>query len=310
MEQAELQPTRPETAFVKTFPCTGCGAKLSFAPGTRNLKCEYCGTANEFAQDDSRIEELDFQTYLMALEGKMEAQEVEEVKCDKCGAEQSMAGHLFAGHCTFCGAAIVSKSYASRRIKPKSIVPFQVNKARAAESFRRWVRGLWLAPGDLKKYAQSDAGLTGVYLPYWTYDCQTASDYAGERGDDYYTTETYTTQDSAGPVGHADAAREAHALVARLGARRALPRRRARDGHEVAAREHHRRRHALQPEGARALPAGVRERLPGRGLPGDPEGRLPDREAVHRRGRPGAHPPGHRRRPAAHPLASPRATPT
>ena len=198
MEQAELQPTRPETAFVKTFPCTGCGAKLSFAPGTRSLKCEYCGTANEFAQDDSRIEELDFQTYLKALEGKMEAQEVEQVRCDKCGAEQSMVGSLFAGHCTFCGAAIVSKSYASRRIKPKSIVPFQVDKARAVESFRRWVRGLWLAPGDLKKYAQSDAGLTGVYLPYWTYDCQTASDYAGERGDDYYTTETYTTQDSSG----------------------------------------------------------------------------------------------------------------
>jgi LSD1 subclass zinc finger protein len=198
MEQAELQPTRPETAFVKTFPCTGCGAKLSFAPGTRSLKCEYCGTSNEFAQDDSRIEELDFQTYLTALEGKMEGQEVEQVKCDKCGAEQSMVGSLFAGHCTFCGAAIVSKSYASRRIKPKSIVPFQVNKARAADSFRRWVRGLWLAPGDLKKYAQSDTGLTGVYLPYWTYDCQTASDYAGERGDDYYTTETYTTQDSSG----------------------------------------------------------------------------------------------------------------
>ncbi len=198
MEQADLQPTRPETAFVKTFPCAGCGAKLSFAPGTRTLKCEYCGTSNEIARDDSRVEELDFQTYLKALEGKMEVQEVEEVKCDKCGAEQTLAGSLFAGHCTFCGAAIVSKSYASRRIKPKAIVPFQVNKARAADSFRRWIRGQWLAPGDLKKYAQSDAGLSGVYLPYWTYDCNTASDYAGERGDDYYTTETYTTQDSSG----------------------------------------------------------------------------------------------------------------
>ena len=25
-------------AFIRTFPCTGCGAKLSFAPGTRTLK--------------------------------------------------------------------------------------------------------------------------------------------------------------------------------------------------------------------------------------------------------------------------------
>ena len=43
MEQADLQPTRHDNAFVKTFPCAGCGAKLSFSPGTRELKCEYCG---------------------------------------------------------------------------------------------------------------------------------------------------------------------------------------------------------------------------------------------------------------------------
>ncbi|HRE14585.1 MAG TPA: hypothetical protein PLD37_10360 [Usitatibacteraceae bacterium] len=198
MEQADLQPTRPENAFVRTFPCGGCGAKLSFAPGTRDLACEYCGTRNAIAENDARVEELDFETYLKALEGKMEAAEVEEVKCGKCGAEQQLAGHLFAGHCTFCGAAIVSKSYASRRIKPKSVVPFQVDRKRAQDAFRRWVKGLWLAPNDLKRYAQSDAGLTGIYLPYWTYDCHTDSDYRGERGDDYYTTETYTTQDSKG----------------------------------------------------------------------------------------------------------------
>ena len=51
-------------AFVKTFPCTGCGARLSFAPGTRELRCEYCGTANAIAEDDGRVEELDFNTYL------------------------------------------------------------------------------------------------------------------------------------------------------------------------------------------------------------------------------------------------------
>lgn len=198
MEQAELQPARHDRAFVKTFPCTGCGAKLSFSPGTTELACEYCGTANPIPEGGENVEELDFDTYLQALEGKMEVEEVEEVRCDKCGAGQSMAGHLFAGHCTFCGAAIVSKGYASRRIKPKSLVPFQVTRDRAAEAFRRWVRGLWLAPGDLKRYAQKDAGLAGVYLPYWTYDCETASDYAGERGDDYWTTETYTTQDSQG----------------------------------------------------------------------------------------------------------------
>jgi hypothetical protein len=184
--------------FVKTFPCTGCGAKLSFAPGTRTLECEFCGTKNAIAEDDSRIEELDFNVYLKALEGRAETVEEEHVKCDKCGAEQNLPTNLFASRCTFCAAAIVSRSYANRRIKPKSIVPFQVDRKRAQESFRSWIRKQWLAPGDLKRYAQSDAGLTGVYLPFWTYDCRTASDYQGERGDDYYTTETYTTRNSSG----------------------------------------------------------------------------------------------------------------
>ena len=67
MEQAELQPARHDRAFVKTFPCTGCGAKLSFSPGTKELACEYCGTANPIPEGGANVEELDFDTYLEAM---------------------------------------------------------------------------------------------------------------------------------------------------------------------------------------------------------------------------------------------------
>jgi hypothetical protein len=184
--------------FIKTFPCTGCGARLCFAPGTRTLQCEFCGTSNTFAETDARIEELDFDVFLKALEGEQEAVEAEVVRCAKCGAEQKLSGNLFASQCSFCASPIVSKSYASRQVKPKSIVPFQVDRARAQDAFRKWVRGLWLAPGALKKHAQSDAALTGMYLPFWTYDCRTATDYRGERGEHCYTTESYTTRNASG----------------------------------------------------------------------------------------------------------------
>ncbi len=187
-----------DAAFIKTFPCSGCGAKLSFAPGTRTLKCEFCGTENQIAGNDAKIEELDFDTYLKALEGKQETLEEEHVKCDKCGAEQNLPAQLFASRCSFCGAAIVSRSYANRRIKPKSMVPFQVERRIAQDRFRGWLRKRWLAPNDLKRYAQSDAGLNGIYLPFWTYDCRTSSDYAGERGDDYYVDQNVTTTNSRG----------------------------------------------------------------------------------------------------------------
>jgi len=186
------------SAFIKTFPCTGCGAKLAYAPGTRHLKCEFCGTENQIAESDARVEELDLETWLAALEGRAETFEAQTVKCEKCGAEQRLPENHFAAQCAFCSAPIVAATYARRQIKPRAIVPFQVDRGRAQEEFRRWVKGLWLAPGELKRYAQSDAAMTGTYLPYWTYDCRTASDYEGERGEDYYTNETYTTRNSAG----------------------------------------------------------------------------------------------------------------
>lgn len=185
-------------SFVRTFPCQGCGAKLSFAPGTTRLRCEYCGAENAFEADDARVEELDFDEFLATLEGREETVATEVVKCQKCGAEQSLPQNLFAAACTFCASPIVSKGYASRLVKPRAIVPFQVDRRRAQDEFRRWVRGLWLAPNNLNRAAQSDAGLTGLYLPYWTYDCHTASDYVGERGDDYYVDEAVSVTDANG----------------------------------------------------------------------------------------------------------------
>ena len=180
--------------FIRTFPCHGCGAKLTYKPGTRELKCEFCGTVNAIEANDARIEELDFGEYVHELEKAHESFEAQTVRCTKCGAEQQLAGNLFAGKCAFCGTGIVGEGYARRYIKPRSLVPFQVDRAAAQEHFRKWVRGLWLAPGELKRRAQAESGMTGTYLPFWTYDCNTSSDYQGERGEDYYTTETYRDQ--------------------------------------------------------------------------------------------------------------------
>jgi len=177
-----------QQSTVKTFPCTSCGAKLSFAPGSQNLKCEFCGAANDIPKDESVIEEEDFEAFLKTLEDRQETFESVAIKCNNCGAAQEMAANTFAGNCNFCATPIVSKGYAQRHIKPKSLIPFQVGKPDAQAAFRKWINGLWLAPSELKDYAKGDGGLKGVYLPYWTYDCDTYSEYSGQRGRDYTVT--------------------------------------------------------------------------------------------------------------------------
>ena len=37
-------------------------------------------------------------------------------------------------------------------------------------------------PGQLKRMAQQES-LVGIYLPFWTYDAHTSSQYRGERGE-------------------------------------------------------------------------------------------------------------------------------
>ena len=170
------------TAFIRTFPCVSCGAKLSFAPGTSTLRCEYCGAENAIPADESAVEELDLEQWLKSLQGRAEYVEEERVRCAKCGAEEMLDGVHFATKCSFCGTAIVSKSYAGRHVRPRSLIPFQVDSPRAHEAFHRWLRRRWLAPMDLKRYARTDESLHGVYLPFWTYDCETVSRYSGQRG--------------------------------------------------------------------------------------------------------------------------------
>jgi LSD1 subclass zinc finger protein len=197
METTDLErSTTTHDAIVKTFPCKSCGAKLSFAPGTKTLKCEFCGAANDIPKSADEIEELDFEVYLKAIAGKQEHFDQVQVKCTNCGAEQTLPPNVFAGTCSFCATPIVAEGYANRLIKPKSLIPFRIAKANAQEEFRKWIRGLWLAPSELKKYAQGDGGINGVYVPYWTYDCETSSEYAGLRG--INRQEVYTTRNSAG----------------------------------------------------------------------------------------------------------------
>jgi hypothetical protein len=105
-----------------------------------------------------------------------------------------------AGICPFCGANMVFSGIVSRLIKAEALLPFKIGPKDAFEAFRRWIKGRWFAPGKLKQYAQSESKLAGVYIPYWTYDSATTTDYSGERGDYYYTTETYSEMVNRRPV--------------------------------------------------------------------------------------------------------------
>lgn len=184
----------PSSPKINCFPCTKCGGLLTFKPGTQFLTCAYCGQENQIEQRFEQIQEYDFHQALIELaQAKPDTVEIAQIQCDACGAGFKFAGSIHAGECPFCGTTIVTSTAQTKPITPKSLLPFKINEQQAKQQFRRWLKGLWFAPNKVKKYAQDDAKLIGVYIPYWTFDSSTETTYLGARGDVYYVSQEVQT---------------------------------------------------------------------------------------------------------------------
>jgi DNA-directed RNA polymerase subunit RPC12/RpoP len=190
-----------EATEPKSFPCKNCGATMQFKPGLESIQCPYCGHTNPIPTGEADIQELDFHEYLRRAAQEEQTQEQATVRCSACGAQTTLEPNTSADVCPFCSAPLVAGQQAIRRIRPRSLLPFRIDRKQALESFGQWLRTRWFAPNKLKQYARSDSSrLSGMYVPYWTYDSKTTSWYRGERGEYYYTTETYTTRENGKTV--------------------------------------------------------------------------------------------------------------
>ena len=184
----------------RRFPCESCGAALRYAIGTDSLRCPYCGHENAIEPGGGEIRELDLHAALERLgEAPARAGDTAVTRCPNCAASFALDAHVHSGECPFCGTTVVTETGETKPIKPQALLPFAVTAERAKASYEKWLGSLWFAPGGLKDHAREEA-LSGVYVPYWTYDSDTATSYAGERGDVYFVTERYTTVENGRTV--------------------------------------------------------------------------------------------------------------
>jgi DNA-directed RNA polymerase subunit RPC12/RpoP len=181
------------TAEQHRFPCPTCGADLRFDPASGNLKCQHCGHEEAIPAPRGPIPELD----LRAVERKdLPASEMEEhrfARCPSCGAQVELGSDEHARECPFCASPIVTDTGVSRQIKPQAQLPFLLSEEQARGAMNRWLGRLWFAPSDLRQYARAERAMQGIYVPYWTYDAETRTEYAGQRGRVYYETRPVTT---------------------------------------------------------------------------------------------------------------------
>jgi hypothetical protein len=186
-------------ATTATFPCKSCGASLKYKPGTAHLVCEYCGAMNDINPPAAPIEEEDYESVLANAATGTDQLTITAVKCQTCGATSSIDPKIASSLCPYCTSPLITANAVDEKmIRPKSLLPFLLDETKAKSEFQKWIDKLWFAPSALTKAVLQADRFKGVYIPFWTYDSQTQSQYVGEQGIYYYTEEQYTETDSKG----------------------------------------------------------------------------------------------------------------
>lgn len=176
------------------FPCDNCGSDLRFQPGTDQLVCDHCGHEEAISGSPwtraGATQEIDFQKGLRAALADEEMEETRVLSCKNCGATVEFDPAVHAAECPFCATPVVTDTGANRHIKPKALLPFHLAEDQARQAMTDWLGSLWFAPNGLQEYARKGRKMSGVYMPYWTFDADTKSRYKGERGTEYHETKT------------------------------------------------------------------------------------------------------------------------
>lgn len=173
-----------QTEDLTNKKCPNCGATVKYDPALRQMHCEYCGYTLELpkAEEENTVVELDFAAAAHKESFEWGVQK-KSVECKQCGAVTIYDALETAAVCPFCGSTNVMPAATQDSIAPGGVCPFTVTKEQAAMAYMKRLNKKWFAPRKAKRSALPKA-IKGVYLPYWTFDAQTTSNFSARAGYD------------------------------------------------------------------------------------------------------------------------------
>lgn len=169
---------------VLEYKCPCCNAGLTFGEEAQKMTCEYCDNTFELdavkAYNDTVIQESAdaFNWDDGQHNASWSAEEQESVfvfTCPSCGGEILTDENTAATFCPYCDNPTVMPGRLSGGLKPDAVIPFKVTKDDAKTAFQKLCKGKPLLP---KMFTQEHRieRITGVYVPFWLYDCDSALD--------------------------------------------------------------------------------------------------------------------------------------
>ena len=177
-------PEKEKLEAVVDFSCPQCGGQTAYSVAEGGLTCTYCGY-HEAADNDvvgRAAESFEFtvETVQRAVQGWGETRK--GLLCQSCGGQISLPEGALTAACPFCASnKVIHHTAAQDALRPRFLVPFQIDKARCQQISREWLGSSWLVPSDLRRLA-SVSTFTPLYLPFWTFGSTTDATWRAQVG--------------------------------------------------------------------------------------------------------------------------------
>jgi hypothetical protein len=167
------------------YACFSCGGGMVWSGRVGGLLCPSCGNTKPVERDPNKPTERDLEAALSAPPPAVTGPSTpeKELVCPNCNGHIGLVGTLTATRCPFCATPVQRSDVraAPNRLPVDGVVPFGLDQKQAQELVEGWISQRWFAPNAFKKYS-STGSFNPIYVPFFTFDAQTLTDYAGERG--------------------------------------------------------------------------------------------------------------------------------
>lgn len=179
-----------------TYICPACNAYLRYDGKADQWCCDYCDshfTKAELEQRGAKARDDDYEVQSdtkkakdkttvayhyeeNVAQGEIDLSEMQGFTCPSCGAEIVTDSVTAATFCVFCGNPTVLPKQLSGEYRPSAVLPFKTDKEDAKKAFLEFCKGKKLLPKGYTDEQRLEK-ITGVYVPFWVFDCTADFDY-------------------------------------------------------------------------------------------------------------------------------------
>ena len=148
--------------------CPNCTAQLTYKVTDKHVKCDYCGSSFSPEELKATFNVAD-EKVTTEIKDVNEEIDATSYNCDNCGATLLVYDDTAVTFCNYCGSSNMIKSKLIKQTKPDYIIPFEIDKEKCVEIYKKKIKRSLFAP----KYMLDDVTVShfrGIYMPYIIYN--------------------------------------------------------------------------------------------------------------------------------------------